>query len=58
VTTTQRSPEEVRAMLSRFRTGQQQAAGARTERSPFDDPTTDGPDIERRDGADQPNEDL
>jgi signal transduction histidine kinase len=53
VTTTQRSPEEVRAMLSRFRTGQQQAAGAHTERSPFDDPTTDAGD-----GADQPNEDL
>jgi signal transduction histidine kinase len=53
VTTTQRSPEEVRAMLSRFRTGQQQAAGARTERNPFDDPTTDADP-----GADQPNEDL
>ncbi|MBV9951057.1 MAG: nitrate- and nitrite sensing domain-containing protein [Acidimicrobiia bacterium] len=53
VTTTQRSPEEVRAMLSRFRTGQQQAAGARTERNPFDDPTTDAGN-----GADQPNEDL
>jgi hypothetical protein len=53
VTTTQRSPEEVRAMLSRFRTGQQQATSARTERSPFDDPTTDAGD-----GADQPNEDL
>jgi hypothetical protein len=52
-TTTQRSPEEVRAMLSRFRTGQQQATGSRTERSPFDHPTTGAGD-----GGDQPNEDL
>jgi hypothetical protein len=41
VATTQRSPDEVRAMLSRFRTGQQQAAGARDEQSRADDRTTD-----------------